>query len=125
MPFNMAVALTDRRIDIDSYSDARANDAATRALMARVVAVEEPTIPFPGDYPAWVRVRTKDGHVFERDQMHAAGSPENPMSAAEYEAKFAANAARTLDGPRTDVLIARMRELPSVTSMADVAALYA
>jgi 2-methylcitrate dehydratase PrpD len=124
MPFNMAVALTDRRVDIDSYSDARANDPATRALMARVVAVEEPTIPFPGDYPAWVRVRTKDGRALERDQMHAAGSPENPMSAAEYEAKFAANAARALGQPRIDELVACMRELPSVTNMAAVAALY-
>jgi 2-methylcitrate dehydratase PrpD len=125
MPFNMAVALADRRIDIDSYSDARANDPATRALMARVVAVEEPTIPFPGDYPAWVRVRTKDGRVFEREQMHAAGSPDNPMSAAEYEAKFAANAARVLDASRIEALLARVRALPSVTSMADVATLYA
>jgi 2-methylcitrate dehydratase PrpD len=125
MPFNMAVALADRRIDIDSYSDARAGDPATRALMARVVAVEEPAIPFPGDYPAWVRVRTKDGRVFERDQMHAAGSPENPMSVAEYEAKFAANAARAVDGPRIDALLGRMRELASVTSVADIATLYA
>ena len=125
MPFNMAVALADRQVGIESYSDARANDRATRALMARVVAVEEPTIPFPGDYPAWVRVRTKDGRVFEREQMHAAGSPENPMSPQEYEGKFAANAAGVLDESKIDALIARMRVLPSVTNMAHVAALYA
>jgi 2-methylcitrate dehydratase PrpD len=125
MPFNMAVALADRQVGIESYSDARASDRATRALMARVVAVEEPTIPFPGDYPAWVRVRTKDGRVFEREQMHAAGSPENPMSPQEYEGKFAANAACVLDEPKIDALIARMRVLPSVTNMAHVAALYA
>jgi hypothetical protein len=47
------------------------------------------------------------------------------MSAAEYEAKFAANAARALEAPRIEALIARMRALPSVTSMADVATLYA
>jgi hypothetical protein len=57
--------------------------------------------------------------------MHAAGSPDNPMSAAEYEAKFAANAARVLDASRIEALLARVRALPSVTSMADVATLYA
>ena len=93
--------------------------------MPRRVRDDSATIPFPGDYPAWVRVRTNDGRVFERDQMHAAGSPENPMSAGEYERKFAANAARVLDGSRIDALVARMRDLPSVTSMAEVAALYA
>lgn len=125
MPFNMAVALCDRHIDIDSYSDARAHDPATRSLMARVVAVDEASIPFPGDYPAWVRVRTKDGRVVERRQMHAAGSPENPMSASEYESKFAANATRVLDEKKIAAFVARMRELPSVRDMAEVAALYA
>jgi 2-methylcitrate dehydratase PrpD len=125
MPFNMAVALTDRHVDIDCYSDVRARDPATRSLMARVVAVDEASIPFPGDYPAWVRVVTKDGRRVERSQMHAAGSPQNPMPADEYERKFVANAARALDDKRIEALIACMRELPSVRSMADVAALYA
>lgn len=125
MPFNMAIALTDRRIDIDSYSDARACDPVTRSLMARVVAVEEVSIPFPGDYPAWVRVRTKDGRVVEREQMHVAGSQENPMSVGEYESKFAANAVRALDEKRISALIACTRELSSVRNMAEIAALYA
>lgn len=125
MPFNMAVALTDRRIDIGSYSDARARDPATRSLMARVNVVEESSIPFPADYPAWVRVRTKDGRIVERDQMHAAGSPQNPMGAEEYERKFAANAAGALDVGRIDACIACMRELPSVRDFAEVAKLYA
>jgi len=125
MPFNMAVALTDGRIDIDSYSDARARDPATRSLMARVVAVEEASMPFPGDYPARLRVHAKDGRIVEREQMHVAGSPENPMGVGEYESKFTANAARVLDEKRITALVACMRDLSSVQNVAEIAALYA
>jgi 2-methylcitrate dehydratase PrpD len=124
MPFNLAVALTDRVLGLDSYTDQRARDPATRALMARVVAVEEPSIPFPGDYPAWVRLCMADGKAVERRQLHAAGSPANPMDAGEYERKFVANARRVLDARRTDGLISAMRKLSTQRSIAEVAALY-
>ena len=125
MPFNMAVALVDRAVSIDTYNDERARDPATRALMQKVVAVEDPTLPFPGDYPAWVRVRTSAGEVLERKQMHVAGSAANPMAAAEYERKFIDNASRTLPADDVDRLIGRLRDLPGIADMAEVARLYA
>jgi len=125
MPFNMAVALVDRAIDIDSYTDLRALDPATRSLMQRVVAVEDPSLPFPGDYPAWVRVHTMTGRVLERKQMHVAGSAENPMSPEEYERKFVRNASRTLEANRAQALVERLRDIPRIANMAEIAALYA
>lgn len=124
MPFNMAVALVDHAVTIDSYTDERACDGATRALMERVIPVEDPTLPFPRQYPAALRVHTTDGLVIERRQMHVVGSPGNPMSMEEYERKFTDNARRTLNASRVSELRLRMRDLPSVTSMADIAELY-
>ena len=124
MPFNMSVALTDGAIALDSSSDERARESATRALMARVVPIVDPSLPFPGDYPGWVRVRTSGGATIERTQMHAAGSKDNPMGADEYERKFADNAGRTLERDRVSALINRFRQLPDVASMSQVAALY-
>jgi hypothetical protein len=92
--------------------------------MARVVPVEDPALPFPGDYPGRVRVRTSGGETIERTQLHAAGSKDNPMGADEYERKFAANAARTLGHDGVTALIDRFRRLPEVASMSQVAALY-
>lgn len=124
MPFNMAVALVDGAITIDSYSDGRARDSATRSLMARVVPVEDESLPFPGDYPAWVRVRTAKGDVIERRQMHAAGSKDNPMGDDEYKRKFSDNAGRTLSADRVRALIDHFERLPTLASMAQVSALY-
>jgi 2-methylcitrate dehydratase PrpD len=124
MPFNVAVALADRALTIDSWSDARANDPATRALMAKVGYVADPTLAFPGDYPARLRVQLVDGRVLERDMPKVAGSPENPLPAAEYEAKFLANARRAIDERRALAIVERMRELPDARDIGELAALY-
>jgi 2-methylcitrate dehydratase PrpD len=125
MPFNMAVALTDHELHIDSWTDARANDPATRALMARVGFTTDATLAFPGDYPARVRVHLADGRVLERDAPKVAGSRENPMPAGEYEKKFLGNAMRAIDRARAEQLVARMRTLPELPDMAALAPLYA
>jgi 2-methylcitrate dehydratase PrpD len=125
MPFNMAVALTDHALTIDSWSDARANHPATRALMEKVDFTTDAGMAFPGDYPARMRVHLADGRVLERDIPKVAGSRENPMAPEEYERKFLANAVPAIDAGRAETLVARMRELPALTDMADLAALYA
>src|SRR5581483_1449330 len=109
MPFNMAVALLDGGVSIDSYSDARALDPITRGVMSKVIAVEDASLPFPGQYPAWVRVHTAQGGVRERKQLWVAGSPENPVDASEYESKFVDNARRTLHPSRVGELVAMLR----------------
>ena len=125
MPFNMAVALADRALTIDSWTDARATDPQTRALMARVGYTTDPGMAFPGDYPARMRVHMKDGRVIERDIPKVAGSAENPMPAEEYEKKFLANARRAIDAGRAARIIARMRGLADVQDIAELAPLYA
>ena len=124
MPFNLAVALTDRTVTVDSYTDARANDPATRNLMAKVGYVTDPSLAFPLDYPAWIRVHTRDGRVLERKALKVVGSTENPMSAEEYEQKFMRNACRSITREKAAALIERMRSLASVKNMAELAALY-
>jgi 2-methylcitrate dehydratase PrpD len=125
MPFNMAIALLDATLGIDSYTDARAVDSATRAVMRKVVPVEDASLPFPGQYPAWVRVHTAGRGVRERKQLWVAGSPQNPVHAAEYEAKFVDNARRTLGPDRVRDLVTMLRALPHLRSMRLLASSYA
>jgi 2-methylcitrate dehydratase PrpD len=124
MPFNMAVALADGALTIDSWTDARANDPATRALMAKVGYTTDAGMAFPGDYPARMRVHLAGGRVIERSIPMVAGSAENPMSAAEYERKFLANAVRAIDVARAEQLVARFRDLAGLKDLSGLAALY-
>jgi len=125
MPFNMAVALTDGALGIDSWTDARANDPETRALMRKVGYVVDTGLAFPGDYPARLRVQLADGRVLERDQPKVAGSVENPMSPDEYERKFLDNARRAIDPARAQALLAHFRRLPALEDVSALAPLYA
>ncbi len=124
MPFNMAVALTDHALTVDSYTNDRANDPSTRALMGKIGYTKEPNLAFPGDYPAWVRLHTKDGRVLEQKVMKVAGSAENPMPAEEYEKKFFSNACRSIEAEKAAEIVNRMRNLPSINDMAELATLY-
>jgi 2-methylcitrate dehydratase PrpD len=124
MPFNMAAALTDRALTPDTWTDARAMDPATRELMTKVGATPDASLAFPGDYPARLRVHLRGGKVLERDQPKVAGSPENPMAVAEYERKFAANAARALGDARAQALLARFRALADEPDLARLAPLW-
>lgn len=124
MPFNMAVALTDHALNIDSWTDARANHPATRALMAKVGFTADPAMAFPGDYPARMRVHLKDGRSIARDIPKVAGSTENPMPPEEYERKFLANARRAIDAGRAAGIVEQLRKLPALEDMAGLAQLY-
>jgi len=121
MPYNMAVALADGRLDIDSYSDARAADPQVRGFMARVVPAEDATMAFPGEYPAAVRLHMKDGRVLEKHVPKVAGTPDNPVPAAEYEAKFFDNARRSLCEKRAQQALGLFAQLTEIRDMAEIA----
>lgn len=118
MPFNMAVAFADRAVSVDSYADARALDPRLHALMDRVVAHEDAGMAFPGDYPAGVRVRLKSGQVFERFAPKVAGCAENPVTVAEYEAKFIDNARRGIGIARAESALKLMRSMSALPDIA-------
>lgn len=121
MPFNMAVALSDRALTLDSYTDARAADPRTRALMERVGFEEDPGMAFPGDYPARLRVQLKGGRALEAALPKVAGSAENPVAPAEYEAKFLDNARRAIGMDKARAALALLRELPAARDVARIA----
>lgn len=121
MPFNIAVALADGRLTLDSYTDERALDARTRKLMERVVYEENASMAFPGDYPASLRVRLKSGRTLEMQVPKVAGSAENPVPLAEYEAKFLDNARRSLGADKARAALELLRSLPAAGDVAPLA----
>ena len=62
----------------------------TRALAKRITVTENPalTAQLPGQRPAQVRVRMKDGRTLEAKALTNKGDTEDPYSAEEVIAKF-------------------------------------
>jgi len=100
-PFTVAAALsggTGLGLYLDDLTDARVHDEQVLQLAAKVrcIADSECDAIFPIQFPAILRIRTRDGAVHERKVLANRGGERNPLSAAELELKFTLNASRTV-----------------------------
>jgi len=96
-PFTVAAALLGGGglgLWLDDFSDAKASDARYLALAekVRVVADDECSRIFPNQFPAVLRITTRDGRVHEARVMANRGGPGQPLSSEELLLKFTTNA---------------------------------
>jgi 2-methylcitrate dehydratase PrpD len=101
MPFGAAVALVYGRASPHEYNDATLAAPAVRELMPRVHWVCDRTLEasFPREWPAWVRIRLRDGQELHSAVRHPRGDPHNPLSWSDLEAKVVDLITPT-EGPR-------------------------
>jgi 2-methylcitrate dehydratase PrpD len=86
--YTFARALTDARVDLRSFQKPAISDAAVVALAGKVRTVDDPAIDPTAIEPARVTVTLNDGRVVEVKSDTVKGSPQEPMSEAEFLAKF-------------------------------------
>ncbi|HWL99331.1 MAG TPA: MmgE/PrpD family protein [Nocardioidaceae bacterium] len=117
-PYTVAAALTGGGglgLDHDDFTDQAAADEDRLALAARVrcVADERCDEIFPEQFPAVLRVRTRDGARHEARVDVNRGGPGNPLTAEELAAKFAMNAQRALDDEARAQVAKEVLDLPA------------
>jgi 2-methylcitrate dehydratase PrpD len=80
-------------VGLADFTDELARDPRRRELMARVsvVADDRCTRVFPDQFPAVLRVRTRNGSDLRAEVMTNRGGPERPLSGAELRTKFRDN----------------------------------
>jgi len=108
-PFTVAAAFLGGGglgVWLDDFTDEKAADPEYLALaeMVRCVADPECDAIFPNQFPAILKLETRDGTVHEERVLANRGGPENPLSVDELMIKFLANAGRTLDASRAEEL---------------------
>jgi 2-methylcitrate dehydratase PrpD len=91
-----AVALIDGMAGTAQYTDARATDPAVAALRRKVKAIADETVRKDEAHA----VITAGGKRHETHIAHASGTAENPMSDAQIESKFIANATPVIGADR-------------------------
>jgi 2-methylcitrate dehydratase PrpD len=93
VPFCIAVAFITGDAGIAAFTAATVADARIRALAGKVRYVVDPGNPYPQRYTGHVRATLRDGSIVEERQADLRGGARQPLSRAEIEAKFMANAA--------------------------------
>ncbi|MEI9803738.1 MAG: hypothetical protein WDN48_03770 [Pseudolabrys sp.] len=90
VPYCVAVAALDRKVGQAQFAADRVAAADVRDLLARteVVAVPELTALYPEKFPARVTITLRNGEKLTAMRNFPTGDPQQPLSAAELEAKF-------------------------------------
>jgi 2-methylcitrate dehydratase PrpD len=89
-PWTMARALLDGKLDVWSFSPDKLSDPAATALCARTTHSIAEFPEFPHSFPARVTVTMRNGETFSEYVAHNLGTPGNPMTSSDIEAKFIA-----------------------------------
>lgn len=132
-PFTVAAALIGGGglgVWLDDFTDAQARDPRYLALAekVRVVANDECSRIFPNQFPAILRITTKDGRVHQARVMANRGGPDHLLSPDELLTKFRVNAGRVMPPAEAEALGAAVlaltgRDLPDLLARTKVPSL--
>lgn len=126
MGFCLAVALSRGRLTLAEFVQDVVDDAGVRALIPRTRTIHDPAMasPNPKNFctAAKVEIDLADGRTLGETVWKMRGHPENPMSAAEFEEKFADCARGVLDAGRAKEAL---RLIGSLETLSDIRPLMA
>jgi 2-methylcitrate dehydratase PrpD len=108
LPFSLAAALVDGRVDLDTFRGGAIRRADLLALAARVVHAEAADVAH--DFAGVVTVETRDGRTLALEATSDGGA-----AAERLRAKFEGTAGRVLSPPAVQRLAAAVDGLPSGT----------
>jgi 2-methylcitrate dehydratase PrpD len=115
----VALAFLDGKLEIDTFTDAKANQPEVQEALSKVQVIVDETIPEPGPYCP-VSVELKDGTRFTYTARIAKGHPENPMTEEEVLNKFRSNAKQVLSQQGAEAVIVKMRNFETVNNVKEL-----
>lgn len=120
LPYNVARALLDGDITLESYTPEAIRSPDARTLMARTTVVEDPdlTALFPAFLANRVIVTLRSGEMLTSEVRTGPGGTERPMTDDDFERKFRKMAAPYLDPSAQDAVVQYVAALERQTSYA-------
>jgi 2-methylcitrate dehydratase PrpD len=79
-------------VGLGDFTDKAVRDPAVLALAAKVRYVIDPNNPYPKAFTGHIRAVLNDGRVIEERQPYFRGGANEPLTRADIEEKFLANA---------------------------------
>ena len=113
----MAAAFVDGCSLPAQYTDARVDDPVVSAVRDAIEVVGDPAV---GQDQCMLEIVLDDGQVLSRRTDHATGSPDNPFTDVQLEAKFRALVRTVLPRARVERLLDTMWHLEQVSDIGEV-----
>lgn len=90
LPYCLAVALVDKKVTTESFSDEKLKDHRIFEVIDKIKG--QPSLEFekmfPEKQPSRVVIKTKDGGAYEEYVEYPKGDPREPMTIEDLETKF-------------------------------------
>ena len=123
--YGLAVTAVQGQVTAAAFTEDQLAAADLMAFIPRITAHEDAGLEAMG--PAFrhacrMVVTTRDGRSLRHEELHRRASPENPVSAAEVEAKFRSNLNGILSRDEQDTVV---RCVEAFETTADFASLFA
>lgn len=118
LPYCIAAALHLGHCGPDAFTDEAIRDPAILALADKIVTPADPSRIAPGQLRAQLTIEVDNAQRIELAQDHHRGSPENPISRADVEAKFEACTERLLAPAQRRAISGMLADVSAVPSVA-------
>lgn len=120
--FVVGNALTGRPVSLPTFYDKPLDDPIVLAMAKLVTCPPESDTNFPAEFPGEVELHLTDGTVVRRRVTSSLGTPGNPMSDDETQAKFSLLARRVVpDGQASRIadLVSGLDQVADVAELID------
>ncbi len=119
VPYCIAISAIDGKLTQAQFAPERIADPLVRAVLARteVVADAELNKLYPDKFPARVTITLKDGSSFTETVLFPKGDPQDPLTAAEIEAKFRDNVTGMFTPDHAGKLLGAICALPGAQNV--------
>lgn len=118
--YGLAVMALRGRVTAADYTDDQIANPAVLAFIDRIKPFEDANIECRGPdfrHAATMKLHTVSGQVFSHDIWARRGSPENPVSYEEVEAKFFNNVANCIATPTAKRIAALVKDFQSLATI--------
>lgn len=125
LPYAVASGLLRGRLGLQELLPAAFTAPAALALMDRVHVEVDPASTFPRHYSGELRVTLKNGQVLRHREAVNRGHAERPLSNAEIQRKYTANATLHFADAQAQQVQQQLLALPQLADVADLEMLLA
>src|SRR3990170_3746386 len=122
LPYCIAVALVDGKVELDQFSEERIKDLMLHKLMGKIKISRDAELnrQYPEAMPNLIEIITKNGRRFSKMITHPKGHPKNPITDKEVEAKFKTMADNILPPGQTDIILDKLWHLEYIKDMGEI-----
>ena len=121
--YSLAMAALTGRLSMREIDMEYLDQEQVQQMIERIEVKTDPTVDVEGHFPGNIRVKLKDGRVFERSQRYEVGSPENPAKKEDVLRKFYANTDGMISRENADRLACMIGQFEMLPNMDGLLAL--